>query len=211
MRSLERGVEDGELTNEEYLIARSYLISKDILMDVTLGEETAFTKGSEQEILRLMKEKLVADKEAELQEEKKKAQRLEELRERQSEEERLKTEKMQVELSNTKAAYAATEERRRRNIQSRAARNARYWVILIGLLPLVTFAVVTLITIFYEPAQYTSNMLKIVVYGLLGLSAVLPIASWLSSSFNLLTYSKIENNIRQRLEKRYTTYLDDEE
>lgn len=222
IRSLERGVEEGELTDEEYLVARSYLVSKDILMDVTLGEETAFTKGSEQEILRLMKEQLVADKNAELQEERQKAQRLAEFREqqseearlnreRQSEEERLKTEKVQVELLNTKAAYEATEERRRQNIRKRAIRNARTWVIVIGSLPLVVFAVVSLVTTFYEPAQYTSNMVKILVYGFTGILAVLPIVNWLSSSFNLLTYSKIENHIRQRLEKRYTTYLDDKE
>jgi len=92
MQALERGVAQGELTKDEYLVARSYLVSKDALMDVTLGEEAIFARGSEQEILRRMEERLVAEKDEELREERRRVEHSEAIHEEQLREERSKTE-----------------------------------------------------------------------------------------------------------------------
>jgi len=211
MQALERGVAQGELTKDEYLVARSYLVSKDALMDVTLGEEAIFARGSEQEILRRMEERLVAEKDEELREERRRVEHSEAIHEEQLREERSKTENALTELAEVTTASKAAEERRWRKLQDRATKYAGRWTNILRVASFVMFVVLILVTSLYEPAQNTPLFVKVAIYVFTGFLALLSAASFALPTLFDRTFGKIETRVRQRLEKRYRSYLSDEE
>jgi len=73
------------------------------------------------------------------------------------------------------------------------------------------FVVLILVTSLYEPAQNTPLFVKVAIYVFTGFLALLSAASFALPTLFDRTFGKIETRVRQRLEKRYRSYLSDEE
>jgi hypothetical protein len=125
MDALEKLIAAGELSEEEYLLARSHFAVKETLMDVTLGDEKAFTKGTEKEIVRLIEKRMVGEKEEEI-ERLKEAAAANESRMRAQHSEELHTERAKGLLSQAEVIRSKEREAQRdANIRRRAQRIAR--------------------------------------------------------------------------------------
>ena len=66
LKEIARLEEEGEITNEDYYLLRHSLSAKASLMDLTDGNDGAFTEGTVPEILELAKEKIRADLEEDI-------------------------------------------------------------------------------------------------------------------------------------------------
>lgn len=128
MNALERLTADGELDQEQYLLARSHFAAKETLMEVTLGDDKVFTKGTEKEILRLIEKKMIGDKEEEI-ERLKEAATVKERQMRDSHSQELDAEKTRATEATQKAVQAEDREKQREaRIRERSQKISRLLV-----------------------------------------------------------------------------------
>lgn len=70
LASIEKNEAANKITTDDYVMLRFAIEAKSAMMDITLGEEVAFTQGTITEILALAKSKIQHEKDSELTEEK---------------------------------------------------------------------------------------------------------------------------------------------
>lgn len=198
MDALEKLTASGELSEEEYLLARSHFAAKETLMDVTLGDEKAFTKGTEIEIVRLIEKRMVGEKEEEIERLKEAATATEnQIREEHSQ--ALNAERKRVSEATQRAIQAEErEEQRKAGVRQRAQRIARLAVRGTTAL-LVLIAVV--FNVIYSPSPDAPILAKYGGYAIgvvLGIPLVIEL--WFERDVTYV-FRKLESNLSSRIER----------
>jgi hypothetical protein len=198
MDALEKQTAAGELSQEEYLLARSHFAVKDTLMDVTLGDEKAFTKGTEREIVRLIEKRMIGEKDEEI-EKLKNAAVANENQIRDQHSQALDTERKRVAEATQRAAQAEERETQRNaGIHQRAQRIAR--IAVRGSTALIALIAVVL-NVIYNPSPDAPVWAKYGGYGI-GIVLGIPLVIELFFDKNITyVFRKLESFLSSRIER----------